>query len=448
MSKFVGKRRSTEASVVLTGVDIAVQRLDEKGDAVGSEVQLGRLVVNKEGESVGLELPGDDQAQGAPGFKLLVRERGRESRTTVTELRYDGAVVDPEDPTPDVEPPSRPGDILVEDITERGFVIEWGASTDNVAVAGYEIVVNGMTVAVVSGDGPFRFMVGGLPVRTEGTDLVQVIANDTSGNVSLPSETSVLRPRSEPDPEEPGDEDPWPELGDVGFLGDPSTLTPMRSGAIRTEGTVIEGRRIDCSDGELGFRAKNIVLRNCIIDCGIWGVYAYNELAEGLIIEDCTFIGGYQAAIGLEQVDGWTVRRCDFYGGRDAIKPGGRGVIEDCTMHDPATGGDAHNDCIQFSDCDGVTVRRNLLMGADTSCIAMFERQVTVRNVTIEDNWLGGAGYLIYAAGETGHNIVIRNNTMGRYGYAHPVTSWDQKPGHVFEGNVYEDGSPVPTPQG
>lgn len=336
-SKFVGKRRSTEASIVLSSIEVAVQRLDAAGNASGPEVDLGYLGVDSGAGTVILSHP-DGQAQDAPGFKLFVRERGRESRTTVTELLFE--------------------------------------------------------------------------------------------DISVPEE---------PEPSS------WPQPGTVGFLGDENDLNPTHGRTVRTPGTVIENEWIDTSDGGLIIDAADVVIRNCKFSVGIWGVDALDG-ATNLVVEDCSFDGGYQAAIGLSQAQNWRISRCDFYGGRDAIKPGGSGVIEDCTMHDPATGGDAHNDCMQFSDCDGVIVRRNRLEGADTSCIAMFEGQGTFRNVSIEDNWMGGAGYLIYAGGEDGTNIAIVDNTMGSYGYQHPVTSWDPKLGNVFRGNVFVNGDPVPVP--
>lgn len=360
MSRLRGTRSVREASVILSSVEVEVQRLDDQGSPVGEPVDLGTLRVNKETGAVEFVSDGDP-AQTAAGWKLTVRERGRESRTVVTRLFYQDT-----------------------DDTEPGPVVE--------------------------------------------------------------PEPPVVEPEPDPEPEQPEPEEPvpgsWPEPGTVGFLGEPLALRPMRSGAIRTAGTVIEGRRIDCSDGELGIHADNVTIRNCVINCGVWGIFLYNG-ADNLVVEDCTFIGGYQAAIGLSQAANWRVSRCDFHSGRDAIKPGGSGVIEDCHMHDPSTGGDAHNDCLQFSDCDGVIVRRNLMEGADTSCIAMFDGQATFRNVTIEGNHMTGAGYILYAGGSTGSGVKVRHNVFGRWGWG-PVTDWGHgRPGNEWSGNVDTEGRTI-----
>lgn len=457
VSKFIGRRRSTEASVVLSSVAVGVQRLDADGAPVGEEIELGRLVVNQEGESVGLELPGDDQAQGAPGFKLFVRERGRESRTTVTELRFDDtfAAPEPEEPTdPEVFIPGAPRNLTATDVTRTSATLRWEAPAES-PVHHFEIFLDGELVGVGHVlDWPLVMAEPGEGISHR---LVQVRAVSHLGVASTPAGVQIPVPPREPDPEPEPSETPWPAPGTVGFLGDRSTLQTIRGGQITTPNTVIEDKIIDCRDsGEIGIRAANVVFRRCVFLCGGWGIFLYNEdeagrPTNGLVVEDCTFEGAEYAAIGLSQAEDWRISRCDFSGGNDAIKPGGSGVIEDSRMHDPYQGENSHNDCIQFSgDCDGITVRRCALEGADTSEIAMFQDQGGVyRNVEIYENYLGGAGYAIYAGGRSGHNIVIRDNAFGPYGSdrEHPVTLWQRKEGNVFADNYYlPGGAEVPVP--
>lgn len=242
----------------------------------------------------------------------------------------------------------------------------------------------------------------------------------------------------------------WPDATTTGYQGNVSALPKRNGWRVTTPGAVIENMRIDAGDGALVIDAPNVTVRNVVIDAGIWGIDALHT-ADGLTVEDSTFIGGLQAGIGLDptggNLTGWTLQRLNMSGGNDAIKPNGQGVIRDNYLHDLGQiGNDPHNDIMQFGDVDGVLVQHNMMKCRDTSCIAMFENQATFRNVTIENNHMGGAGYTIYAGGNDGTNIVIRNNTFGPYGYQHPVTDWDPKPGHVFTGNKFTDGTPVPTP--
>jgi hypothetical protein len=239
----------------------------------------------------------------------------------------------------------------------------------------------------------------------------------------------------------------WPSSANTGFLGDVNSLTPTFGRPITAPGTIIENERIDCSDNELGIKAANVTIRNCVIDCGVWGVFLYNSSDVGqstnnLIVEDCTFIGGYQAGVGLSQASNWRVSRNNFHSGRDAVKPGGSGIVEDNYMHDPDVGEDAHNDCLQFSSCDGVVVQHNRLAGADTSCIAMFEGQGTFQNVTIDNNYMTGAGYILYAGGTSGTNIVVTDNVFGSWVFG-PVTDYLVQPGSVWSGNTNTSGAAI-----
>lgn len=240
----------------------------------------------------------------------------------------------------------------------------------------------------------------------------------------------------------------WPDATTTGYQGDASSLPRRDSWRVTTPGTVIENLRIDASDGGLIIDAPNVIIRDVIIDAGIWGVDAL-DTSDGMVVEDSTIIGGLQAGIGIDHSDGWTVQRVNLYGGNDGIKPGGSGTVRDSFIHDLGSiGSDPHNDAMQFGGAWGIDILHNNMECKDTSCIAMFDGQAEFDDVTIDGNKMGGAGYLIYAGGETGTNIRITDNLMGSYGYQHPVTDWDQKPGHVFSGNVYANGNPVPTPQG
>lgn len=235
----------------------------------------------------------------------------------------------------------------------------------------------------------------------------------------------------------------WPDATTTGFQGDVAAL-PVRSGwRVTTPGAVIENVRI--VDG-LVIDAPNVTVRDVVIDAGYWGIDALNT-SDGLVVEDTTINGGAQAGIGIDHSDGWLVQRVNLSGGNDGIKPGGSGTVRDTYIHDLGSfGSDPHNDAMQFGDAWGINVLHNRMECKDTSCLAMFGGQAQFDDVTIEGNWMGGAGYLIYAGGYTSSNIVIRNNTMGSYGYQHPVTDWVNRPGNVFENNTYTSGAPVPVP--
>ncbi|MFI6577241.1 glycosyl hydrolase family 18 protein [Nocardiopsis sp. NPDC050513] len=80
---------------------------------------------------------------------------------------------------PDTEAPSTPGGLTVGDVTSNTVALSWDAATDNVAVAGYEIVSGGQVVRSVGGD-TLAATVGGLEPLTEYGFTVR--AYDTSNN--------------------------------------------------------------------------------------------------------------------------------------------------------------------------------------------------------------------------------------------------------------------------
>lgn len=242
--------------------------------------------------------------------------------------------------------------------------------------------------------------------------------------------------------------DEWPNASNTGFQGNASALPERRGWKVTTPGTVIENLRIDSTDSALTIAAANVTIRNVVVEAGIWGIDLLGS-ADGVVIEDSTITGGLQAGIGVDHPDNWLIQRVNVSGGNDAIKPGGSGILRDSYLHDLGSiGSDPHNDALQFGNAWGIDILHNTMECKDTSCIAMFGGQAEFDDVTIDRNKMGGAGYTIYAGGETGTNIRITNNVFGSYGYQHPVTDWDYKPGHVFSGNVFTNGSPVPTPTG
>jgi len=91
---------------------------------------------------------------------------------------------DPSDPPPgggDTQPPSTPGPVQVNAITDTGAALSWAASSDNVGVVGYEVTAAGRTVST----GAPSLTLSGLAPQTAYT--VSVRAYDAAGNRSAAS---------------------------------------------------------------------------------------------------------------------------------------------------------------------------------------------------------------------------------------------------------------------
>lgn len=91
------------------------------------------------------------------------------------------AVLDPDNPNcaGDTEAPSVPGTITVSDITTNSASVSWGASTDNTAVTGYDVFVNGTKLQSVTTN---SINLSNLTDNTEYT--IKVRAYDEAGNMS------------------------------------------------------------------------------------------------------------------------------------------------------------------------------------------------------------------------------------------------------------------------
>lgn len=426
-----GSRSSKEASIVLSSMSVTARKLDAAGTPVGDEITLGTVTIDTASGVVSLEDPVNG-ASPADGWQILVREFGRDSQTTATRVFFEPETVDP-DPTPDTTKPSTPV-VHATEITPTSFKLDW-SSTDDVAVVKYEFKIDDDPVTPTTGT-----TVTVTRSATPGaTYAVRVVAFDAAGNESDPATLTVTT--LTPKPEPPAST--WPDATSTGRRST-APLTKRSGYTVRTAGTVIEDQEIS---GTLIIDAANVVVRNCVVRASFFGIETTRN-GRGLIVEDCTIIGGGDCGIAVTQSSDATVRRCNISGGFDGMKVGGANVtVERNYIHDLASSRDAHNDGIQcMGGVTNLRVLGNYIAARDTSCLAMFENQGTWNGATIDGNWMGGAGYLIYAGGNDGTNIKIRNNTFGSYGYSHPVTDWSPKSGHEWSGNKMANGVAVSQP--
>jgi hypothetical protein len=210
-------------------------------------------------------------------------------------------------------------------------------------------------------------------------------------------------------------------------------LSPLIGYTISTPGTVIQNRLVSDS---LNVNAANVTIRNCVINAGWFGIDVH-AAGSGLLVEDCTIIGGLNCGILVGSGLSTMIRRCNLYGGEDGIKVAGHAVtVRDCYIHDLNKKEDSHNDGIQCSSGTSLTFYNNWIESPDTSCIAMFESQGTWDDVLIERNRLIGGGYSLYAGGSDATNTRVLNNTFSGWTYG-PYTDWNSEGvGNVWSGNT------------
>ncbi|ANE48408.1 hypothetical protein SY83_21390 [Paenibacillus swuensis] len=114
---------------------------------------------------------------------IQVPEQGAYSTIRLPEFEVYGY----EDPDADNAPPSVPGELTVSDTKSTKAKLAWSASSDNVAVTGYDVYVGTQKVGTTT---QTTYSLTGLIPAKE--NLVSVRAKDASGNISAPA-TAVVQ---------------------------------------------------------------------------------------------------------------------------------------------------------------------------------------------------------------------------------------------------------------
>ncbi|GBF76486.1 hypothetical protein PA598K_04960 [Paenibacillus sp. 598K] len=161
---------------------------------------------------------------------VLVQASG--SWWSIHELHLSGRLA------PDDVPPSTPANVTASAVRDTELTLSWDAATDNVAVVGYRIYVDGVYNSSVKG---LSAAVSGLSPDSDA--VLTVRAEDLSGNLSSPSIPLLVRTLPlirlpliagydmEPDASDPLKLTDTSGLGNSGRLTAPGSLGPGRSGA-------------------------------------------------------------------------------------------------------------------------------------------------------------------------------------------------------------------------
>lgn len=107
------------------------------------------------------------------------------SNESIDDLRFGDsyAAVSPINPVPDTTLPGTPDNFTISEVTDNKITLNWSASTDNVAVIGYEIYYNGNKVATTSA---LTYSLEGI---TNGSHCFYIKAKDQAGLLSNPTST-------------------------------------------------------------------------------------------------------------------------------------------------------------------------------------------------------------------------------------------------------------------
>jgi hypothetical protein len=121
-------------------------------------------------------------------YSFYVLARGADGRISTSPPAV--VVVTPAGTTGDTTPPSAPTGLRIAAVTSHGFALDWEPSTDNTAVAGYDVYFfdGWFTSTIVGTTTATEFTA---PLTSGGTSLraYYVRARDAAGNVSIASNT-------------------------------------------------------------------------------------------------------------------------------------------------------------------------------------------------------------------------------------------------------------------
>jgi len=229
-----------------------------------------------------------------------------------------------------------------------------------------------------------------------------------------------------------------------------TTLKPSGTITVTQAGTVIDG--LDIS-GCIMVKAANVVVKNTRIRtteaCGGEGSAVWTGFDNASVtLQDVEIDGlGHSWGNGV-CCTGLTLRRVNIHDiGQAGVHFTDNLDMRDSWVHNLVYSSGDHTDTVLTNGAmSNAVISHNNLENpyTQTSVIALFEDFGRIDNVLVENNLLSGAGYSVYAGGDTsvGHsNIRFQNNrftkkfypTGGKYG---PVTALDSS--ITWTGNVMD----------
>ena len=217
---------------------------------------------------------------------------------------------------------------------------------------------------------------------------------------------------------------------DARNTGVPAMVTLVRSAGltINTPGAVIEGLDIQ---GMVTINANDVTLKNCRVTADSWAVINVTSGKTGVVIQDCEINGlSAKGVRGVSLNGSATVLRNNIHHVEDGIylQSGSNVLIHDNYIHDLQSNwsGPHYDGIATDGGISSITIRHNTIINrhGQTSAIMLSNYFGSVRDVTVDNNWLVGGGYTVYSDGQFGGGTIsgvsFTNNVLGigQYGYA------------------------------
>jgi hypothetical protein len=230
---------------------------------------------------------------------------------------------------------------------------------------------------------------------------------------------------------------------------------------IKTPGTVIEAKRVNC--WPLQIDAADVVITDSVIT-GF--VYSSDDGSGSFTIADSDVEMGDYPGTGIGDVR-FTATRVHVTGGKRSVS-----CFLDCTVEHSYVHGQFRDDTGYYHE-SGIRMGSNAVIRGNTvacdapdvppdggcsGALTGYGDFAVVQNNLVEGNlFLGGSGGFCTYGGSTANkpfsegtrdirfiDNVWQRGTTGRCGVWGPITSFDtEAPGNVWSNNRWEDGSPI-----
>nr|WP_260173275.1 DUF4082 domain-containing protein [Nocardioides albus] len=249
---------------------------------------------------------------------------------------------------------------------------------------------------------------------------------------------------SGPAPSSPATPAPSATYPNASNTGPKGTLSPRGGATVTTDGAVISNARVN---GQLTIRADNVVIRNVhLTTTAYYGILTYGK---NTVIEDTTIVGTSPTTLaGIAAYEGGTVnaRRVNVSGMEDGVRLAHNSSLTDSYVHGLDGDADSHFDGVTADGYRGWRITHNTIVNDhnQTAAVWIGDPRYAPSEGVLEDNWLQGGGYTVYAGPGTGAGLRVVDNVFStkqfpRSGYWGPVAKWVGS-GNTWTGNVWADG--------
>jgi chitodextrinase len=366
----------------------------------------------------------------------------------VSDLAYAISVQSTNACAADMTPPSTPTGLQATGSTQSTIALSWNASTDNVAVTGYGIYVNGSLWGSSAGT---SFTVAGLACGT--TFTLGVDATDAATNRSATTSISASTPACTGPPPptgsvfvSPGGSDsnscsqvaPCATFDRAYHVAAPGQAVDVAAGSYPDQN--MTGDSSKTGPGVVTFRPQG----GTVTLAGLWlegtsYVNFTNLVVNGQMrVQNTDYTSPGSTNVTFTSMTAKTVRvvgrvaNVTIHGGSygstvdgqpqvkkyDLADPASaqpvNTLVEDAVFHDfRRSGGSVHTECFQIMNANGLILRRNKFYNCDGTGDLGLTCFPGTTGITVENNWIMGGGDTGYGAQISGDcsNLNFRYNS-------------------------------------